>query len=140
MKKNLLLSAFFGTLFFSGCYYDNIEDLYPKNPLDTLIGGSNCDTASAISYANDIQPILSDRCGTNSCHSSSPSSGIDLSTHDKVAAISVKNADGSSVLYSVINWDNKASGSQMPKGSTTKIDDCSMAKIRLWINAGAPNN
>ncbi|MEY4111226.1 MAG: hypothetical protein RLZZ46_1582, partial [Bacteroidota bacterium] len=53
MKKNLaiLLSAL---TVFTSCYYDNVEELYPKNPLDSKV----CDTTAAVSYSKDIRPIL----------------------------------------------------------------------------------
>ena len=35
-------------------------------------------------------------------------------------------------------WDGNAS--QMPKGSGTKIDDCSIKTIELWINQGRKDN
>lgn len=135
--KKFLPGVFFIALIFSSCYYDNLEDLYPKNPLDTLLPVNTCDTTVAISYVNDIKPILDDRCGTSSCHAPG---GLDLSTYDQVKLFATANPDGSSPLYSVVSWDGVASASQMPKGSTTKIDDCSLAKIRLWVKAGAPNN
>ena len=138
--KKFFLPVFFVSLLFSACYYDNLEDLYPKNPLDSLLNTNTCDTSVAVSYTKDIKPILDDRCGTSSCHSATSASGIDLSAHDKVTLFTSLNADGSSVLYSVVNWDDKASVSKMPKGASSKMDDCSLAKIRLWIKAGAPNN
>ncbi|MFM7729106.1 MAG: hypothetical protein ACKO7B_20580, partial [Flavobacteriales bacterium] len=51
----------------SGCYYDNFEEL---NAAELL---KPCDTSGTMSFQNDIQPILTSRCGTDnsSCHSSS---------------------------------------------------------------------
>lgn len=135
--KKIFPGIFFFSLLLSSCYYDNLEDLYPKNPLDSLLPENTCDTTIAISYSKDIKPILDQRCGTNSCHAPG---GLDLSTYAALSSFTAKQPDGSSVLYSVVSWDGKASGSQMPKGSVSKIDDCSIAKIRLWIKAGAPDN
>ena len=126
----LAVAAF--SFLLSSCYYDNIEELYVKNPADSVSG---CDTTSTVlSYANDIQPILTAQCGTgnNSCHGSL-SSILNLSEYG-----GVKGSADAGKLVGVITW---ASGfSQMPKGSTSKIDECSIGKIRKWVKAGAPNN
>ena len=61
--KNLLklsVSLFFtGSLFMMGCYYDNVEELYP--------GGAPCDLES-ITYLNDIKPIIDTNCAISGCH------------------------------------------------------------------------
>ena len=125
----IALSLF--SLLMSSCYYDNIEELYVKNPADTA---SACDTTAVTSYATNIQPILSSNCGTNnnSCHGSL-STILNLNDY-----AGVKTTADAGKLVGVITW---ASGfSQMPKGSTSKIDACSIGKIKKWVKAGATNN
>lgn len=133
MKNNK--SAFWAltvfTLLLSSCYYDNMEELYVKDPSDTTAA---CDTLSVMSFATHIQPILSSQCSNNnnSCHGAL-STVLNLSDY-----AGVKGAADAGKLVGVITW---ASGfSQMPKGSTSKIDECSIGKIKKWVAAGAPNN
>jgi len=118
---------------FSACYYDNIEDLHPAPVIipgvnDTTTNG--CDTSKAITYTADIKPIMNNNCGAgNSCHNGSGSqSGIDLATYAGAKA----SASGN--LIGAIAWDGTASN--MPKGSTSKINDCSIAIIKKWVNTG----
>ena len=123
MKKNIskyFLSALVA-LSFSSCYYDNEEELYPS-----VI---SCDTIT-VTYSNSVVPILTASC--NGCHSSSSAQGgIILDTYAKASQYA-----NSGLLYGVISH---TSGSPMPKGGA-KIDDCSIAKIKKWAAAGAPNN
>jgi hypothetical protein len=133
MKNNH--SAFFAltlfTLILSSCYYDNIEELYVKNPADSA---GVCDTTKVMSFATDIQPILTSNCGSNnnSCHGAL-STVLSLSDY-----AGVKSTADAGKLVGVITW---ASGfSPMPKGSTSKIDACSIGKIKKWVSAGSPNN
>ncbi len=132
----LILTIFStGTLFMSGCYYDNLQELRPASTTDSA--ANKCDTAKVMSFATDIQPVLSGNCGTGTpCHSSSTAqSGVDLSTYEGVKAVA---DDGK--LISSIKWDDVATFSHMPKNSPVKISDCAMAKISKWVGAGAPNN
>lgn len=131
--KSFLAVAFI-TVGFTSCYYDNIEDLHPAPVIipgvnDSLSGGG-CDTNKAITYTADIKPIMSNNCGAgNSCHNGSGSqSGIDLATYAGTKAAASGN------LIGAISWDGTASN--MPKGSITKINDCSIAIIRKWVNTG----
>lgn len=125
--KNIINPVFFIAillsltgLFTSSCYYDNMEELNPK---DTSV--AVCDTVAPVTYTKHIAPIMENYC--NSCHSGgTPSGAIDLTTYS-----SVKNQAVSGKLYSAVAWDGQAS--QMPKGATSKIDDCSIEQIKKWI-------
>lgn len=114
----------------SGCYYDNLEELHPELLLD-----SSCDTTATMSYQTHIQPILSNSCGANNtCHNTQGAGGgVILENY-----AGVKEAAGSGLLLSSIVWDGNAQ--QMPKGSPSQLAACSIAKIRKWVEAGAPNN
>ena len=131
--KSFLAVAFI-TVGFTSCYYDNIEDLHPAPVIipgvnDSLSGGG-CDTNKAITYTADIKPIMSNNCGAgnNLCHSGSGSqSGIDLSTYAGSKGAALGN------LVGAITWDGTASN--MPK-NLPKINDCSIAIIKKWVNTG----
>lgn len=120
---------FFLLVLVTGCYYDKMEEVYPASTLN-----QNCDSSKIMSYNSDIIPIINSYC--KSCHNpSNTGGGIDLSTYSGVNAVATNGK-----LVSVIAWDGIASSSQMPSGSSSKISDCNIAKIRKWVNAGALNN
>ena len=109
------------TLLFTGCYYDVAEELYPDN-------NAVCDT-TGVTYTKTIQPILNEYC--NSCHTgSAPSGSVDFSTYDFVKAYAL---DGS--LYGSMSHD--PNWSEMPQGGN-KVDDCTLLKIKVWIDNGMP--
>lgn len=117
----------------TSCYYDNLEDLHPAPIIIPGINDSTstgCDTSKAITYTADIKPLLSANCGAgNSCHNGPGSqSTIDLGTYAGAKAAALGN------LVGAITWDGTASN--MPKGSTSKINDCSIAIIKKWVNTG----
>ncbi|MFN5630253.1 MAG: hypothetical protein ACK48W_13315 [Bacteroidota bacterium] len=123
MKKNISKYFLFAlvALSFSSCYYDNEEELYPS-----VI---TCDTIT-VTYSNSVAPILTSSC--NGCHSSaSPSGGVILDSYSQASVYALNGK-----LYGVVSH---TSGSPMPKGGS-KIDNCSIAKIKKWAAAGAPNN
>ncbi|MDX2246962.1 MAG: c-type cytochrome domain-containing protein [Bacteroidia bacterium] len=108
----------------NGCYYDNRDDLEP------FLGGISCDTA-AVSYLNDILPVLQAEC--ISCHSASNASGgINLEGFSKVKT----QADNGKLLGSI----TYSSGySPMPPGGA-KLPACEISQIESWINTGTPDN
>ena len=105
----------------TGCYYDKEEILYPQTVCDT----SNC-------YLQQCCiPILVSNC--NSCHGgSTPSAGIKLDTY---AGVKVQ-VDNGRLWGSVSHATNY---SAMPKNAA-QMSTCNLAKIKKWIDAGAPNN
>lgn len=120
MNKRLFLSLLFilSLFIFNGCYYDNEEYLYGKN---------TCDTTN-ITFTGTINPILTQNCIT--CHGSGANTRL-----DSYAAVSVYAGNGK--LEGTVT---QASGyNPMPQG-TSKLDDCSITKIKLWIKKGYPNN
>jgi hypothetical protein len=118
MFKYLLLSTFFASIvILSSCYKDNKEDLYNT--------GTNCDT-NIISWNKDIQPIVQNSCALSGCHNTTtPSAGYDFTTFSGVKLMVDNNR-----FYDVI------SSGTMPKGAS-KLDDCSIEKIKIWIRNGA---
>jgi mono/diheme cytochrome c family protein len=108
----------------AGCYYDKEEELYP--------GTANCDTTATSAYATTVVPIISANC--YNCHSGAATlgAGIQLNTY---TALKIRVNDGT--LLKAIN--HEAGASPMPKNGN-KLSACNIAKIRRWINTGAPNN
>lgn len=114
---------------FSACYYDNIEDLHPAPVIipgvnDTTTNG--CDTSKAITYTADIKEIFQTNCP--GCHTGSGASGgIDLSTY-----AGAKGA--ATLLIDAVTWADGINN--MPQ--TAKINDCSIGKIKKWVESGTP--
>ncbi len=122
MKKIYLSILSIGTIcFLNSCYYDNHKELRPEAALPNST--ATCDTTNAISYSSQIAPIISSAC--LGCHN--PGNG-DLSSHANVAAYTL-----SGDLY------NRVLTGNMPNGGP-KLSDCDIAKIKKWLDAGAPNN
>lgn len=105
----------------SSCYYDKSDLLYPDTACDT----------SLVKYSTSVQPVLSSNC--ISCHGgATPSAGISL---DNYAAVKLQVDNGR--LWGAVS--HNPSYSAMPKNSN-KLNACNLAKIKIWIDAGAPNN
>jgi uncharacterized membrane protein len=108
---------------FAGCYYDVEEELYPAN---------TCVTTN-VSYTTDVIAILTNN-SCIACHNNtSPGGGIKLDTHADVAVYA-----NNGRLYGSVN--HQAGYKAMPQGSTTKINQCSIDRLKAWVDAGAPNN
>ncbi|MFN8155130.1 MAG: c-type cytochrome domain-containing protein [Bacteroidia bacterium] len=89
-----------------------------------------CDTSN-VTYTATIKPLVQTYC--KGCHSgSAPGGGVDLSNY---AGVSGSAFDGS-LIGSI---DHLPGWSAMPKNSA-KMSDCDVAKFKIWVNAGAPNN
>ena len=107
----------------SGCYYDKASELYPEGA---------CDTTS-VTWSKTIQPIMQQQCAYVGCHvGSNPSGGINLGSY---AGVREQAANGA-LLGSV---EHQSSYQPMPRGST-KLPDCQIAMLRIWVTAGAPQN
>jgi hypothetical protein len=107
----------------TGCYYDNVAELYPNS--------TNCTEQPNSTFSGVVLPLLTKRC--NSCHGgTNPSAGIDLTTYPEV----MKYVNNESLMGSI----NQSSGySPMPKNSG-KMSACEINNIQNWITAGALNN
>lgn len=89
-----------------------------------------CDS-NKFAFAADIQPILNNYC--RGCHNAAaPSGGIALDSYNGASNVALNGR-----LYGAIS--HSAGFSAMPQGSA-KLDDCTIARVRAWIQAGAPNN
>ena len=111
------------SLMSTGCYYDNEEELY---------GGIKpaCDTA-AVTYSATIAPIIQNNC--LSCHSAAANMGsVNLEGHAQA-----KTYADNGKLYGAVS--HAPGSSPMPKGGN-KLSDCDISRIKIWVDAGAPNN
>lgn len=111
-------------LFFTACYYDSEEELYPGT------SGGNCDTTN-VTFAGTIQPILASNC--NSCHNSATQNGNVITDNYNSLIVHVN----SGIFRKAINHETGAA--KMPQNAP-KLPACELAKIDAWINQGAPNN
>jgi aspartyl aminopeptidase len=118
------LTLFFLLIFsLNSCQWESEEKLFPPD--------DSCDT-TAISYSNDVAPIINNNC--SSCHSQQNAntlgSGIVLTEYNNL-----KNR-----IQTVVGAINHNSGfSQMPKNAS-KLTDCQIDIIEKWLDAGMPNN
>lgn len=118
-----VLSLFFtSSMFFTGCYYDVEEELYPS--------GQSCDT-SAVTYSLGVEPIINSNCYV--CHSAAAAQGgVILDDYN-----ALKGYADSGTLLGVIR--HESGFSPMPQGGS-KLSNCNIAVIEKWINDGSPNN
>lgn len=118
----LFITAGILTIFsLTGCYNDKAEIIYPQTVCDTAL----------VTYSNVVVPVLSSNCYT--CHGgNTPSAAIRLDTY-----AGVKQQVDNGRLWGAVS--HASSYAPMPKNANM-LNSCSLAKIRLWIASGAPNN
>jgi hypothetical protein len=93
--------------------------------------GNGCDTLN-LSFANTIKPIFDAQC--IGCHQgSNPPKGINLTSH-----AGIRSAAQTGQLVGAITHTSPYT--PMPLAPRPKLDDCTIAKIKAWINTGMPNN
>jgi len=120
--KRITALAFigFGITVAAGCAYDKKEVVHPP-----------CIIPATVTYTAQIEPILRNNCYR--CHSAtSLISGIQL---DSYAALKVYAQNGQ--LYGVTSH---APGFRPMPDDGGKLDDCSIATIKRWIDTGTPEN
>lgn len=89
-----------------------------------------CDS-TAFKFAADIQPIINSACV--SCHKTGNFYTVKLETYAEIKAV----ADDGRLFGTA----NRSPGFEpMPPIQFPKTDDCKLAKIRRWVEAGAPND
>jgi hypothetical protein len=118
----------FGVITLESCYTDSEEALYGTTPTPV------CD-ATKFQFAAVVKPILSSKCATSSCHSTTAqAAGIKLSTYAEVKNFSTQSKD---LFLCAIKHAGNCS--QMPKNGS-KLPECEIASIENWIKAGMPDN
>ncbi|WP_157593183.1 hypothetical protein [Rufibacter tibetensis] len=129
MKNSIwffLTVSIFSVSVVSGCKDDKEEEITPTNNPQQ----QQCDT-NAVTYSSTVSSIISSNC--LSCHSSSlAQGGVALDTHTRVKAV----ADNGKLMGVITH---AAGFKPMPLGGA-KLSDCNIAKIKKWVDAGAPNN
>lgn len=111
-------------LLMQSCYYDKAELVYPAS-------NANCDTTT-VTYSGTIAPLMNASC--NSCHGGTAAAGGGI-VLDTYAGVKTYAANGK-LLNSILQ---NGAASAMPKGGS-KLPDCSINKVRAWINKGMLNN
>lgn len=110
----------FGLITAAGCAYTKKD-----------VVQAPCIIADSVTYAVQVEPIIRTNC--YACHSTG--SNIAGFTLDSYASLKVYAKSGQ--LYGAISH---ASGYRpMPDGGG-KLDDCSIATIKKWIDSGMPEN
>ena len=127
IRSKQVIILFLGIFLFSACYYDKKDQVYPQVVVAT------CDTSN-ITYSVTVTNILNTSC--NNCHGTASANvsggGILLSTY-----ASVKPYITNGKLINSILQNGQAS--PMPK-NMSKLDQCTINKLTLWVNKGALNN
>jgi hypothetical protein len=114
-------AAFFLLTAQTACYYNKEELLNP---------GNVCDTTN-ITYRFSINPILTSNC--TGCHSGpNAPDGVHLDTYE-----GVKVQAANHFLIGVIT--HSPGYPAMPKNGNM-LSDCNINKIRMWVDAGFPDN
>lgn len=124
MMKNIcriILGGLCITLSATGCYYDNEEYLYPGS--NTPV---NCSSIQP-TFSADVKPLILSKCAISGCHNAAGASGgVILETHGQISA------KASRILTrAVVEKTMPPTGPLLPEES---------AKLKCWIEAGAPNN
>jgi hypothetical protein len=119
----ILVGAF---ALFPSCVKDEAQAPNPLGPI--------CDTL-AVSYSQDIRPILDVSCVGSSCHSDvgAPiSGGITLEEYEDAKL----QADNGKLVCAV-----KGAGCEiMPPAGVVPLTQEEISKIECWVFDGAPNN
>lgn len=98
---------------------------------------NGCDTTN-VTYNGTIKPLLQTYC--TGCHStSSPGGGYNLTNYadDAVGNFGVQSSALNGSLKGSVFYTGTYS--HMPKGGS-QLSTCDLTKIRIWVDAGAPNN
>lgn len=124
--KNILIILALALL--SSCYYDSEEELYPNS-------GNDCDTSN-VTYSGTIWPIINENCFV--CHGgSAPQGNIHLNNYETISAQAAIPAGQPGSLYGAIS--HNPGNTPMPYNGT-QLSDCRILQVKVWIDAGRPNN
>ncbi len=124
-KEIIFLSSCFLLFFFSGCYYNKADQVYPKP------GTSSCDTSN-VRLSIELNQIMEDNCFR--CHGGAADLGAGIQLQDYNVLVSYAN---NGLLFSAIEHDGNAA--PMPQDGG-KLSDCEISQFKAWFNAGAANN
>lgn len=125
--KTTIFFTVISICFFTACYYDKKDQIYPQAVTVT------CDTTNS-TYTAVVAPIIKANCA--SCHASTVANmsgaGIVLDNYTSLKPYVTNNY----LLNSIVQ---NGAVPPMPL-NMPKMDACSIKKIAAWINRGALNN
>lgn len=124
-----------------------------KCPTGQICASSTCSCGSTVSFASQLQPILSGQCATTGCHTGNMakaklnlSSGMAYKELVGVASeacsgkvLVVAGAVDQSYLMNKLTGVGMCAGSVMPKAGG-QLPGAQIDLFRTWICNGAPNN
>lgn len=145
MKRTVPILSFLFLLFALACS-DGGDPVSPGGGND---GGDDGPDTTAVSFADDVLPILTSTCASASCHAPQTRSGglalggadayddlVGVTSAGYGPAVRVVPGDPSaSVLYQKL-LGNASFGARMPLGGSPLSDDA-LDSIREWIEEGA---
>lgn len=108
------------------CYYDSEEFLFP----DT---GTTCDTVS-VTYSGSVKSILQNNC--LSCHANSVATALGGNVRLEDYADVKLRADEGKLVGTISHAQGFV---PMPQG-VPRLDDCTIATVRIWVEQGAADN
>jgi hypothetical protein len=121
--KSYIIPFVFLVAVITGCKSDSVEE---RNLI--------CIVPDTVSYRNDVQPILTDRCAN--CH-------FDATIGSFTDYIATTNAISNSTVddfkMRITHSDSISASKWMPLDAA-KMDDCSIEKILRWIDQGMNDN
>ena len=124
MRKQIIIITFLVAVtlsFLIACRHD------PLTPLSN---------APAMSFANDIDPIIISNCTQSGCHGAGGRSRELVTYSDILNEVSPGNPHSSN-LYDVITSNEIGT---MPKPPNPRLSNTQIKMIYLWIAQGAQNN
>lgn len=124
-KMSFITVAVFILFVWMGCQFKKEVTAYPNS--------SNCDTSN-VRYSVEIENIMVTHCYV--CHSTASANSIGGGNKFDTYATLKTYADNNLLLNTILRIPGF---SQMPKNAP-KLSDCDIAKVRIWIQKGAPNN
>jgi len=128
MRQTLILMPIILIALLGNCTYNNEQDLYPP-------GSENCDSTN-FTFSETIFPIINANC--INCHSGgAPQGNVLLEDYGTISAAANIPPGQFGSLYGAIS--HNPGNSPMPKNNT-KLSDCKILKVKLWIDAETPNN
>ncbi|HEX4957299.1 MAG TPA: hypothetical protein VFV46_03920 [Lacibacter sp.] len=118
MKKYLIITGMLAVMFAISCKKES--------------GGSNTDdnvqvNCSTVTFSGDIAPLISSKCATSGCHNASSSNGPGPLINY------------ASIFASRFSIQTSVNNNRMPQGGPP-LTAAEKAKLKCWIDAGAPNN
>lgn len=115
MKKYLFLLSSCIIIFALSCKKDNG-------------GGNNVQIdCSTVTFSGNIAPLIASKCATSGCHDASSSNGPGPLINY------------ASIFASRNSIQSSVNTNRMPQGGPP-LTDTEKARLKCWIDAGAPNN